>query len=203
MRDVTDNRTAELTVAEPKRGRGRPRKEGALSGAQRQAAYRARRKASESVAVTGNDPILGRQQIDQVDALKAELAESRATIDALNGAVRDLRTERDALWRGLEEAQAAHGRADADRAKLERDYKQLEAAAMKAAPKSVTRNGNPVSYEAMLDLLCLASKARTRSDLQDIRETDLWRDQVVCSDANYEEVWAALARERNVVTRKA
>ncbi|WP_148709480.1 hypothetical protein [Cupriavidus taiwanensis] len=41
MKDANDNKTAEL-VDPPKRGRGRPRKEGAMTGAERQAAYRAR-----------------------------------------------------------------------------------------------------------------------------------------------------------------
>jgi len=157
-------------VGEVKRGRGRPPKANALSGAERQAAYRARRKASVSVTVTENGPALTRRQIDQVDAydecrlevdaLKAELAEARATIDELGGEMRELRSERDALWRGVEDAQAAHGRADAARAKLERDCRQLEAAAMKAAPKSVTCNGNSEIVGLLIDILALACKGK-------------------------------------------
>jgi len=170
MRDVTDNRTAELLVGEIKRGRGRPRKAIALSGAERQAAYRARRKASVSVTVTENGPALARQQIVraelgdgcrlEVDALKGKLAEAHATIDALRAAMRELRGERDALWRGVEEAQAAHGRADVARAKLELDCRRLEAAAMKAAQKSVTSNGNSVVTGLLIDLLAMACKGK-------------------------------------------
>lgn len=170
MRDVTDNRTAELPVGEVKRGRGRPPKANALSGAERQAAYRARRKAGISVMVTENGPALARREVDQaeacdgfrleLDAITAELAEAHATIDELSGAMREMRSERDALWRAVEEAQAAHGRADAARAKLERDYKQLEAAAMKAAPKSVTGDGNSEVVRLLIDLLALACKGK-------------------------------------------
>jgi hypothetical protein len=42
MRDPADNKTGDLVPVE--RGRGRPRKPGALTNAQRQAAYRARQR---------------------------------------------------------------------------------------------------------------------------------------------------------------
>lgn len=182
MRDVTDNRTGELSVGEVKRGRGRPRKENALSGAERQAAYRARRKASVSVTVTENGPVLTRRQADQAEAsdeyraLKAELAEARKTIDQLNDALRGLRSERDALWRGVEEAQAAHGRADAARAKLERDYNQLEAAANKVAPKSVTGNGNSQGFDLAVQLLHLAMAGKTHRQLMKVVQSATWQN---------------------------
>lgn len=53
MRDVTDNKTGELEVGEVKRGRGRPRKADAMTNAQRQAAYRARHRAPNTVTVGG------------------------------------------------------------------------------------------------------------------------------------------------------
>ncbi|BAP81902.1 hypothetical protein [Ralstonia phage RS611] len=56
MRDVTDNVTVDLPGMEQKRGRGRPRKAHAMTNAERQAAYRARRRAQQpadrSVTVT-------------------------------------------------------------------------------------------------------------------------------------------------------
>lgn len=107
MRDVTDNVTGELDV-EVKRGRGRPRKEGALTNAQRQAAFRARRKASSSVTATGQRVVtrvlseeewpfpgdvrrpLPVVQVDaydecrlEVEALRAELAEAQKLIAKL------------------------------------------------------------------------------------------------------------------------
>ncbi|MGD7108667.1 hypothetical protein [Ralstonia pseudosolanacearum] len=47
MRDVTDNVTVDLPGMEQKRGRGRPRKAHAMTNAERQAAFRARRKAQQ------------------------------------------------------------------------------------------------------------------------------------------------------------
>lgn len=49
MRDVTDNVTGELPGLQQKRGRGRPPKAHALTNAERQAAFRARRKAQQPV----------------------------------------------------------------------------------------------------------------------------------------------------------
>lgn len=42
MRDSADNKTGELDVGRQRRGRGRPPKADAMTGAERQAAYRAR-----------------------------------------------------------------------------------------------------------------------------------------------------------------
>lgn len=144
MRDVTDSVTGELDVA-VKRGRGRPRKEGALTNAQRQAAYRARR--SESVTVTKNAPV-SRLVVDQVGAydeyrleveqLRAELAEAHETIDELNGCVRVVHDELLAVRRQLELAEAERSKAFAVVDKL-----QVELATVKkGAAKSVTSAGN-------------------------------------------------------------
>lgn len=55
MRDVTNNMATKPEEEQVKRGRGRPRKPDALTGAQRQAAYRERlRAASINVTVTEN-----------------------------------------------------------------------------------------------------------------------------------------------------
>ncbi|SPD67822.1 conserved protein of unknown function (plasmid) [Cupriavidus taiwanensis] len=98
MRDVTDNRTGELEVGEVKRVRGRPRKANAMSNAERQAAYRARRRASVTVTKSAPAPRLIVDQVDaydecrlEVDALHAELAEAHETIDELNDELIPLR----------------------------------------------------------------------------------------------------------------
>lgn len=79
-----DNRTIPLplgTVTE-KRGRGRPRKEGALTNAQRQAAYRVRHKTdAKTVTVTKNIPAAADgydELVIEADRLREELAAARA-----------------------------------------------------------------------------------------------------------------------------
>ena len=100
MRDVTDKVTGELDI-EIKRGRGRPRKEGALTNAQRQAAFRARRR-SESVTVTksGVAPVDAYDEfaasevqrlVDANQDLHAELVEARRAVETWQGIANDLR----------------------------------------------------------------------------------------------------------------
>ncbi|WP_175153594.1 hypothetical protein [Paraburkholderia ultramafica] len=71
--------------ATPKRERGRPRKPDAMTGAQRQAAYRARRKASrESVTVTKNTtPVAAGydELVSERDRLREELLRARGERD--------------------------------------------------------------------------------------------------------------------------
>lgn len=134
MRDVTDNVTGELDV-EVKRGRGRPRKEGALTNAQRQAAFRARRKAG-GIAVTPKELLLRLQrpvvhQVDaydecrlEVDTLRAELDHADKIIDRLTAELADAR---DAL--------IAKG-------------SELAAERKKRAAKSVTGRGNGIGLYA-------------------------------------------------------
>ncbi|MCP3024828.1 hypothetical protein [Cupriavidus basilensis] len=89
MRDVTDNRSAELPAGEGKRGRGRPPKANALTNAERQAAYRARHR--NTVTVT-KKPDTFRGDVmhqdfggleDAMAELRAELAEAYETIDEM------------------------------------------------------------------------------------------------------------------------
>ncbi|SOY73025.1 hypothetical protein [Cupriavidus taiwanensis] len=138
MRDVTDNRTGELEVGEAKRGRGRPRKANAMSNAERQAAYRARRRAAVTVTKNLSAPRLIVDQVDaydecrlEVEALRAELAEAHETIDELQQALTDELQQRRELIQGNQEAFA----------KLDKLRAEL-AAAKKGAAKSVTRNEN-------------------------------------------------------------
>lgn len=165
MRDPVDNRTAELLDVEPKRRPGRPRKPGAMTNAERQAAYRARLKADGiSTYARPGVPDLVHRHADadeleelraELDSTKAELDEAHETIDELSDQARELRHE-------LEEAQASAQSswrraydAETRLAKLEKAYAALEKAAMKPAPVSVTRNEkddtqwNPAMLAAM------------------------------------------------------
>ncbi len=140
MRDVTDNRTGELDV-EVKRSRGRPRKADAMTNAQRQAAYRARRR-QQSVTVTRNAPAprLIVDQVDaydecrlEIDALRAELAEAHETIDELNDELLPLRAVNARLADEVAEVNLQFVR-------LIEERDAAKAAAVKGAAKSVTRN---------------------------------------------------------------
>lgn len=191
MRDVTDNATGELDV-EVKRGRGRPRKADALTNAQRQAAYRARKR--NAVTVTENTPAPRLE----VDVLHAELAVAHKMIDELQaqvGRLQDVR-KRD---RGQErQAKTGGGHAElmAERNQLQQQVAMLtdradlleRQASAAAQSKSVTRNENPVSFAVMVELLTRASKASTRAERQAIFETSTWTDGVVRADTSDDQV---------------
>lgn len=153
MRDVTDKVTGELDVAVT-RGRGRPKKEGALTNAERQAAFRARRR--ESVTVT-KMPSRIVHQVDvydecrlEVDALRSELAEAHATIDELNGYVNGRDREIDRLSgevialrnevRGFTQARLDVSTLLADREELLRELAELKAKKT-VTRKAVTKKG--------------------------------------------------------------
>lgn len=108
MRDVTDNVTGELAGVEQKRGRGRPRKAHAMSNAERQAAFRARRKAQQPVeAKSVTKCMTVTEMLSDVDAydecrlevewLRAELVEARKRIDELEGYLNGRDRENDHL----------------------------------------------------------------------------------------------------------
>lgn len=103
MRNVTKNQTATPDTAPVRRGRGRPRKPDAMTGAQRQAAYRKRQHAASiNVTVTKNDGAAHQMQIlpaelDQTSAgaesykrqaavLRKQLARAEAELSALKAA---------------------------------------------------------------------------------------------------------------------
>ncbi len=80
MRDVTDNVTGELPGVEHKRGRGRPRKAHAMTNAERQAAFRARRKALQPVdAKSVTKRMTVTEMLSDVDAYD----DCRVEVDAL------------------------------------------------------------------------------------------------------------------------
>lgn len=154
MRDVTDNRTGELDV-EVKRGRGRPRKADAMTNAERQAAYRARRRAErvrpmdrpvydpealQDVAELEDD--MAELQAELV-ATKAELAEAHETIGELNDELIPLRVAVKRLEEEVAELNQQFIKLDAERAAAvagELVVRAELAAAKKVAAKSVTRN---------------------------------------------------------------
>jgi hypothetical protein len=93
MRNVTKNQATTLDTEPVKRGRGRPRKVDAMTGAQRQAAYRERqRAASINVTVTENNDQADQVQSlresheRQVAVLRKQLARTEAELTALKAA---------------------------------------------------------------------------------------------------------------------
>ena len=81
-----DNKTLPLPLVTEKRGRGRPKKAHALSAAERQAAFRARRKQSGiPVTVTKIIPLAADgydELVQECDRLREELAQARSDLDA-------------------------------------------------------------------------------------------------------------------------
>ncbi len=133
MRDVTDNVTVDLPGMEQRRGRGRPRKAHAMTNAERQAAYRARRKARQpvdrSVTVT--------KMLADVDAYD----ECRLEVDQLREQLDEARREKEIAWRVMREQR--------DKAEeLGRELFQLKKRLLQE--KSVTpSNGNLTEIEAL------------------------------------------------------
>jgi hypothetical protein len=86
MRHVTNNLAAKPETEKAKRGRGRPRKPDAMTGAQRQAAYRERlRAASINVTVTEMvPPPAGAHDalLRECERLRGELAQARRELEA-------------------------------------------------------------------------------------------------------------------------
>nr|CUV53502.1 putative bacteriophage protein [Ralstonia solanacearum] len=210
MRDVTDNVTGDLLGAEQRRGRGRPRKAHAMTNAERQAAYRARRKvgqaADRSVTVT-KKPV----EVDAYDACRLEVDQLRAELVGLRRQVGLAEAERTNAFHlaGLKSGQLQEVLRELEMTQERVGALCAELQALKAQqPKSVTpSNGNPVSFDAMLDLLALAAKANTFEQRQKVRESELWADSFVrtqaVSEAQMQAAGEALYGDRKVVTRKA
>ncbi|MDF3831816.1 hypothetical protein P3W85_02425 [Cupriavidus basilensis] len=140
-----------------------------MSNAERQAAYRARRKAS--VTVTENAGVFRGEVMHQdvggledamaelraeLEATKAELAEAHETIDDMTGQLARMRLQRN-------EAAAVSGKLKAELA-----------AAKKGVEKSVTRNGNPVQFDFMVDLVSRVRKARSWTARHAIADLPGW-----------------------------
>lgn len=210
MRDVTDNVAGELPGVEQKRGRGRPRKAHALTNAERQAAFRARRKAEQPL---GSKSVTKRMTVTEmlsdvdaydecrleVDALRFEMAEMVAEHNRMATSLSEVVREKEIALREM--------RAKRDKAEeLSRELFQLKKQLLQE--KSVTTsNGNPVSFDVMLDLISLAAKANTFEQRQKVRDTVLWVDTFVRSqrvtESEMEEAGEAILGDRKVVTCKA
>lgn len=165
MRDVTDNVTGELDV-EVKRGRGRPRKADALSNSERQAAYRARRRA-ERVSpmhrpVVDEEALLDVADLEddmaelraELDATKAELAEAHETIGELNDELIPLRAANARLEEEVIEVNKRF-------VELVQELTEARERAKGAPKKSVTRNEKGPSNEQWAQLLAVFVKAMT------------------------------------------
>src|SRR5579863_496077 len=89
MTQPEDNGTISLRLPSvtEKRGRGRPRKENALSNAQRQAAFRARHKGqAKFVTVTKNVADAYDDLVIENERLREELAQLRRPVESAGGA---------------------------------------------------------------------------------------------------------------------
>jgi len=193
MRDVTDNVTGELLGVDQKRGRGRPRKAHAMTNAERQAAFRARRKkeqAGSDRSVTVTKRLVDVDAYDdcqvQVDALRFEMAEMVAQHNQMATRLLEAVREKEIAWREM--------RAKRDKAEeLSRELFQLKKQLLQQ--KSVTpSNGNPISWLDMCELVALASRARTYAAREGIRDTELWQTAVVRCVAVSQEQMKDLSR---------
>lgn len=98
MRNVTDNQAAKPD-AQVKRGRGRPRKPDAMTGAQRQAAYRERHRATSiNVTVTKSAPPSSEAHdalVQECERLRGDLAQARRELEAVSKTTQPARTPSD------------------------------------------------------------------------------------------------------------
>ncbi|MGD7193767.1 hypothetical protein [Ralstonia pseudosolanacearum] len=238
MRDVTDNVAVDLPGMEQRRGRGRPRKAHAMTNAERQAAYRARRKAQQPVeakSVTKRMTVTEMlSDVDAYDECRLEVEKFRADLVSMRRQVELAEAERNKafaenrrLREEISDAAKSVTLSNGNLAEIEALRRQLmtcedgrqealryvgvleeKVAMFESQQKSVTpSNGNPVSFDAMLDLLALAAKANTFEQRQKVRESELWRASfvrsVAVSEAQMQAAGEAIYGDRKVVTRKA
>ncbi|WP_260505026.1 hypothetical protein [Ralstonia pseudosolanacearum] len=150
MRDVTDNVTVDLPGMEQKRGRGRPRKAHAMTNAERQAAYRARRRAQQpvdrSVTVT-KMPV----EVDAYDECRLEVERLRAELVALRLKAERHEVELNNVFAlaDLKEDQRQEALAEAEGLRIQLS-KALSEVKRLNSKKSVTpSNGNLTEIEAL------------------------------------------------------
>lgn len=191
MRDVTDNVTGELEVGEVKRGRGRPRKANAMTNAQRQAAYRARRR--DAVTVTK----IASRFVPQVDAYD----ESRLEVDQLRAELVEIRGREGIAWREMRSERDQRELLSRELVACRRELAELR------AKKTVTSNDNPVSFETMLDLIALTTKANTTQQRIKVCQTELFLDTIARKSnigvKRGEALFDAIIGDRKIVTKTA
>ncbi len=157
MRNVTKNTRGKTSLKEVKRGRGRPRKPDAMTNAQRQAAYRERKRAEPiKVTVTKNGGAEAELQV-----LRAELAQAR---DAL-------RLEQE---KALAAAQTHERRASVLRKRLALAEEELPR--LKARLKG---NESGPAFGVMLQLLAMACVRKSVNAQIAIRDSEIWQKGVV------------------------
>ncbi|MBX9432251.1 hypothetical protein KY487_23730 [Ralstonia pseudosolanacearum] len=216
-----------------------------MTNAERQAAFRARRKAQQPVeAKSVTKRMTVTEMLSDVDAydecrlevekLRAELVSTRRQVDLAEAERNKALDEVQRLKRVVESERALANHAmkhpvtsNGNLAEIEALRRQLvtcedgrqealryvgvleeKVAMFESQQKSVTpSNGNPVSFDAMLDLLALAAKANTFEQRQKVRESELWRASfvrsVAVSEAQMQAAGEAIYGDRKVVTRKA
>ncbi|WP_376717899.1 hypothetical protein [Ralstonia mannitolilytica] len=164
-----------------------------MTNAERQAAFRARRKAQQSIevkSVTKRMPVTEiLSDIDAYDECRLEVEQLRC----------ELLEEKRLSEIALREMREQRTKAE----ELARELRQLKA----EQRKSVTSNGNPVSFDTMLDLVSMATKANTLKQRLAVVDSKLWMD-TFCRDqaVSMEQMQAATAAflgDRKIVTRKA
>jgi hypothetical protein len=99
MRDVTNNLAAKPETEQARRGRGRPRKSDARTGAQRQAAYRARLRATSiNVTATGNASPTAEAHdavVRECERLRGKLAQAQRALKPVSRAATTARAPSD------------------------------------------------------------------------------------------------------------
>ncbi|MGD7098985.1 hypothetical protein [Ralstonia pseudosolanacearum] len=191
MRDVTDNVTVDLPGMEQKRGRGRPRKAHAMTNAERQAAFRARRKAqqpAEAKSVTKRMTVT--EMLSDVDAYD----DCRFEVESLRGELADLKVRCARLQKELDLTVAERGKAF-DLADFKEDQRQellTEIRELKAAQKSVTpSNVNSVS---------LKEHTKTLLELASVRKDNEYLEAEVTRLCG--EKWVARQAEKTVTKKR-
>jgi hypothetical protein len=156
MRNVTIN-TGKSVLIEAKRGRGRPPKPGALTNAQRQAAYRARKR---------DDPS------------KAEEAKSGGSNIEMRGLRADLVRTRESLRLEQENALAAAKSHERQTALLRKRVVLVEEELRHLKENLKASEGGP-AFEVMLQLLAMACVRKSVNAQIAIRDSDIWKKGVV------------------------
>ncbi|MGD7190656.1 hypothetical protein ACQCRI_23225 [Ralstonia pseudosolanacearum] len=191
MRDVTDNVTVDLPGMEQKRGRGRPRKAHAMTNAERQAAFRARRKAQQPVeAKSVTKRMTVTEMLSDVDAYD----DCRFEVESLRGELADLKVRCARLQKELDLTVAERGKAF-DLADFKEDQRQellTEIRELKAAQKSVTpSNVNSVS---------LKEHTKTLLELASVRKDNEYLEAEVTRLCG--EKWVARQAEKTVTKKR-
>jgi chromosome segregation ATPase len=166
MRDVTDKVAGELRSVEQKRGRGRPRKADAMTNAERQAAYRARRKAGVLSGRTVAKEVPREAEtlrayayslVDRMHELQAITYEATRRAELAEAALENLNAE-------LAEAQKRYqDLTDGYHRKCEELNQVIAAAALTREQRrnTVTSNDKSVTTAQWLALVGMACKGKT------------------------------------------